>query len=909
MRAAFPSNEDQRIAKLLSYGILDTESEPAYDDLAILASYICKTPIALVSLVDAKRQWFKSTVGLDAVETHRDLAFCAHAILQPEVLVVPDAREDDRFVNNPLVTGEPYIRFYAGVPLITTDGFALGTLCVIDTQPRTLDSEQINAIAALGRQVISQIELRMSHQKLTQEILEHERIEAERQQVEANLQKERERLKAILDNLTDGIVACDETGHLMLFNHATQVFHGLPDSPLPPDEWAAHFDLYLADGKTPMPVEDIPLFRAFRGEIVHEAEMVIAPVKHGRTRTLLASGQAFFDAAGKKLGAVVAMHDISDRKQAEAERDRMETALRQSEARFQRLAQNLPGTIFQFRMATDGTARLPYINAFCKDLYEVEPEAAQQNVNLILDCVHPDDFGSFYTSIQVSWQTLEPWDWVGRFIMPSGQVKWLHWISRPERQADGSTLWDGLQLDVSDRKQAETALQTALQETEYQSRLLRTVLDSTQDWIFAKDQDFRYVLVNSSYAEGLGQPVEAMLGKDDLELGFSQELVFGNSEKKIQGFRSDDQAALAGEKIHNSYDLATTADGSLRIFDTRKTPLHSSDGDIFAMLGFSRDVTEQYYAQEALRCSEADLKEKAEELEQTLQELQRTQMQMIQAEKMSGLGQLVGGIAHEINNPVNFIHGNITPAWQYAQELLNLLALYQTQVLSPPPAIQALVENLDLEFIQKDLPKLFASMKMGTERIREIVLSLRNFSRLDEAEMKHVDLHEGIDSALVILDGRLKAKSAQQPGIEVVKQYSYLPLVECYAGQLNQVLMNILNNAIYALEELATSRTQQETKDQPSRIKIRTLVINSNWVSIAIADNGPGMSETLQRQVFNPFFTTKPVGKGTGMGMAISYQIISEKHGGKLECFSTLGEGTEFVIQIPICQPSGAVSL
>lgn len=168
--------------------------------------------------------------------------------------------------------------------------------------------------------------------------------------------------------------------------------------------------------------------------------------------------------------------------------------------------------------------------------------------------------------------------------------------------------------------------------------------------------------------------------------------------------------------------------------------------------------------------------------------------------------------------------------------------------------------------------------------------------------MKHVDLHEGIDSALVILDGRLKAKSAQQPGIEVVKQYSHVPLVECYAGQLNQVLMNILNNAIYALEELAASRAQQETKDQPSRIKIRTSVVDSNWVSIAIADNGPGMSETIQKQIFNPFFTTKPIGKGTGMGMSINYQIISEKHGGELECFSTPEEGAKFVIQIPIYQ-------
>jgi PAS domain-containing protein len=349
MNAPEPEQEEQRLAKLLSYKILDTQPETAYDDLAQLAAYICQTPIALVSLVDTKRQWFKAKVGLEISETPRELAFCAHAILQSEPLIVPDTKADVRFANHPLVIGEPYIRFYAGIPLHTGDGLALGTLCVIDNQPRTLSDVQINALETIGRQVMSQLELRSSNQKLQQEIAEHQQAEAAHQQVAAHLQKEQECLKALLDSLTDGIVACDDKGDLMLFNHATRTFHGLPEVALPADQWAQHFDLYLADGITPMPTHAIPLFRAFQGEQVHNAEMVIVP-KCGTPRTVLASGRAFFDAAGNKLGAVVAMHDITERKQSAIEHQDMETALYQSESRFHNLAANLPGTVYQFRL-------------------------------------------------------------------------------------------------------------------------------------------------------------------------------------------------------------------------------------------------------------------------------------------------------------------------------------------------------------------------------------------------------------------------------------------------------------------------------------------------------------------------------------------------------------------------------
>ncbi|RCJ23496.1 histidine kinase [Nostoc sp. ATCC 43529] len=305
----------------------------------------------------------------------------------------------------------------------------------------------------------------------------------------------------------------------------------------------------------------------------------------------------------------------------------------------------------------------------------------------------------------------------------------------------------------------------------------------------------------------------------------------------------------------------------------------------------------------ALEKSKEELEDRVEErtteLKNALDELQRTQSQIIQTEKMSSLGQLVAGVAHEINNPVNFIHGNLGHLQECTQDLLAFVQLYHQHNPNPAPEIQIAAENMDLEFLQEDLPKILSSMKVGTDRIREIVLSLRNFSRMDEAEFKSVDIHEGIDSTLMILQHRLKAKS-EQPEIQVIKDYGNLPPVECYAGQLNQVFMNILVNAIDALEGNHGEGSHQQSEDNPSKIIIRTSTVNSTWVKVAIADNGVGISQELQQRIFDPFFTTKPIGKGTGMGMSISYQIITEKHGGKLECFSTLGKGTEFIIQIPV---------
>ncbi|MBD1815535.1 AAA family ATPase [Microcoleus vaginatus DQ-U2] len=317
---------------------------------------------------------------------------------------------------------------------------------------------------------------------------------------------------------------------------------------------------------------------------------------------------------------------------------------------------------------------------------------------------------------------------------------------------------------------------------------------------------------------------------------------------------------------------------------------------------YSRTLEEKV-EERTLELSEKNdkLKDQAIKLQKALDELKEAQAQLIQTEKMSSLGQLVGGVAHEINNPVNFIYGNLNHAKEYSEQLLHLITLYQHSNSSPKPDIEDYIEEIDLEYLLEDLPKIFSSMQLGASRIREIVLSLRNFSRLDEADMKSVDVHEGIESTLLILGNRLH-KKADHSAIQVIKKYGKLPLVECYPGQLNQVFMNIIANGIDALEERDTHRSPTQIKENYSTILIVTEVIDCDRVRIRIADNGTGVTEEVRSKLFDPFFTTKPVGSGTGLGLSISYQIVVEKHGGQLNCVSAPGQGAEFIIEIPVTQ-------
>ena len=430
-------------------------------------------------------------------------------------------------------------------------------------------------------------------------------------------------------------------------------------------------------------------------------------------------------------------------------------ALRASETRFQILADNIPGAIFQLRFTEDGSSSIRYISSGCYDLYEVTPEWLMSGAKSVRSFEHPDDIPEINRARLYSAQDLTPFRSEWRILTPSGKVKWIQVVSQPEQQDDGAVLWNGVILDISDRKHAE-----------------------------------------------------------------------------------------------------------------------------------------------------AERQKKVEELEKALKDLQQAQIQLVQNEKMSALGNLVAGVAHEINNPVGFLSGNIQPALDYIEDVFGLVDLYQQKYPNPDAEIKKKIRAIDLDYIREDLPKLIGSMLEGVNRICDISSNLRTFSRRDSDHPVATNIHDGIDSTILILRHRLKA-SGNHPEIKVFKEYGELPPVECFAGQLNQVFMNLLANAIDALEESNTGRSFAELQAHPNYITITTKISDDQQqVIISIKDNGSGMTEEVQKMIFDDFFTTKTVNKGTGLGLAIARKIIAEKHRGNIDVNSKIGQGTQFTIKLPILHSS-----
>lgn len=447
---------------------------------------------------------------------------------------------------------------------------------------------------------------------------------------------------------------------------------------------------------------------------------------------------------------------------------------------------------------------------------------------------------------------------------------------------------------------------------------MELALSTVDDCIVWTDSQGKIKWCNAALERLFNQHRLFILGKsliDKLPLLLNGKVVAASDHPVAIALETSNNGTYCYQFQNNNELLTLQVSWSFIEINHNLTELDDNKGVVIVL----RDITQEREAerklQDANEALEQQVTQRTQELRETnhklqletiqlqelITELKQTQAQLIQAEKMSSLGQLVAGIAHEINNPINFIHGNLNHIEEYAHNLLDFVQLYQQHYPQPIAEIEKAAEEIDLEFLREDLPKILDSVKIGTKRIREIVLSLRNFSRMDESEFKAVDIHEGLDSTLLILQHRLKAKP-QCPEIKVIREYGNLPLIECYPGQLNQVLMNIIVNAIDAIEDTLQQRTAEDIHNNPGQITIKTSVVDGKWGQIAIADNGTGIPQQIQAQIFNPFFTTKPVGKGTGMGMAISYQIITEKHGGKLICESQLAMGTTMTILIPLRQ-------
>ncbi|WP_449419235.1 ATP-binding protein [Phormidium nigroviride] len=601
---------------------------------------------------------------------------------------------------------------------------------------------------------------------------------------------------------------------------------------------------------------------------------------------------------------------------------------------------SMAGLMYQFLLRQDGSLSFLFLTPSFGEFFELDAWEMELDTETLLAMIHPEDIDDFHNSIAIAACNLQSWKWAGRFILSSGQTKWIQWDAQPSRQANGNIFWNGLLVDVTSHYQLESEVERlsfllGLTERLQTSTDLNEIAEfAIQHLVETTNSTYGEVKVinsidESSHACPVGNDLSAELAvayrqPQEIEQEINYDLL--NSEGMLWQVVKTGEPIFVKDYASNPNSVATF--GQPEINRIGIFPISATDGNVIGVLTLNshnfppiknspqQDLIlaacrilgvriERTKAQERLLKANKELEltsqkltQKALQLEEALDELKQTQTQLVETGRMSSLGSLVAGIAHEINNPVSFIYGNLPHASKYFIDVLTLMEVYQQSYPHPAPEIEEAIEDIDLNFIKEDLPRLLVSMQAGAERIRNIVYSLRNFARLDEADIKAIDLHESIDNILMILDSRLK-KYGSRVEIHAIKEYGKLPLVECYAGQLNQVLMYIIMNAIDALEEGNSGKITKENFSTPT-IRISTELSNSNTVLIRIADNGPGIPLALQPRLFDPFFTTKSVGQGTGLGLSISHSIITQKHGGKLKCISTPGEGAEFIIEIPL---------
>lgn len=785
---------------------------------------------------------------------------------------------------------------------------------------------------------------------------------AERRQAQLLLQESEERYRSLIAALVEGIILQDATGVIRTYNAAAENILGLSAEQLMgraaiDPRWRA----VKEDGEA-FPRDENPLTVTLRtGEPLTDVLMGIYKPDGTVTWLRINSQPLFRPNETTPYAAVASLIDITRRKQ-------FGVALRESEERFR-------STFEQAAVGINHASiegRFVRVNQkFC----DITGYTREELLGLTYqDITHPDNRSVEQEQVrsllasEIKTASLEK-----RYLRKDGESIWVQITASLVRNPQGAPKYFlSVVQDISIRKAAESALRDSEAQLREQARreallnrLSRQIRNSLELSTILETavQEIRQILQIERcqfvvYRAHDDQPYWEVI-KEARNLDLPDRT--GRYPDKIIGPLTQQ---LLNLKILQVDDVETVSDPTFQQFlrslggnSMLSLPMQTPSGTIgvFNCIHSSEarpwtdsevELLQAVKDQLLIAIKQADLyaasrtateqaQKQATQLQQALRELQRTQSQLIQIEKMSSLGQLVAGVAHEINNPVNFIYGNLIYAQQYFQDLLGLVQLYRFTYPNPPVVIQDRIDAIDLDFLVTDLTQLQDSMKVGAERIREIVRSLRTFSRVDESESKAVDIHSGIESTLMILQNRIKGKQGN-PAISVIQDYGDLPSVECYPGQLNQVFMNLLSNAIDALEEKMSSQPSQAIATHSETVThfLPTIAINTGvlgkdtlgsrltpgvhhilgeypsgtktppkkptHVFIRIADNGSGMTEQTQQQLFDPFFTTKPVGRGTGLGLAISYQIIVEKHGGQLRCNSAPGQGSEFIIEIPI---------
>ncbi|MDJ0556536.1 MAG: PAS domain S-box protein [Microcoleaceae cyanobacterium MO_207.B10] len=564
-----------------------------------------------------------------------------------------------------------------------------------------------------------------------------------------------------------------------------------------------------------------------------------------------------------------------------AERQQTEAKLRLSEEKFSKAFRCSPDPI---SITTFDEQRFIEVNdSFLKIMGYSQEEVINATADDLKIWVHPEERAEFRQILQQQGMVQNH---EYKFRVKSGAIKvWL--LSAEIIYIGDEVCLLAVITDITERKFAEEVLWES-------QRILSTLMSNLPGMAYRFRNDLHRSLefVSDGCYLLTGYQPEDFSGEGKIYLS---QLIHPEDKQRLSNAV---QFAVQENKHYQVVYRITTKAGKIKWVWEQGIGVFSESGELEALEGFITDITESKNAEVALKQSQAELRQQKQELETALQEIKKANTTLTNTEKMSSLGQLIAGVAHEINNPVSSVYGNIVHLNNYAKDMLNLLSLYQQYCSNPPDEIKDEIEDIDLDFMMEDLPKVICAMQMGAERIREIVRSLRNFSRKDDVKKTLMNIHDGIDGTLVILQNRLKGRG-KNPQITIQKEYGELPLVECFVGMMNQVFMNLIGNAIDALEEGMMS--DNWGGKNPS-IRIKTTAAPEQ-VKIRIVDNGLGMNEEVKERLFERFFTTKPVGKGTGLGLSISYQIVVEKHGGNLSCISEYGEGTEFAIEIPIEQP------